>query len=147
MPTPSWVGDAVFYQILPDRFAKSDRVTGLQSWDSKPTLYGYKGGVFGIIENLEYLKSLGVNAIYLNPIFQAASYHRYNTYDHLQVDPILGGLRELLDRCHALGFKVILDGVFNHCGRGFSNFTTFLKTVKTALTWIGFIFVPSAQRL
>jgi neopullulanase len=123
---------------------ESDRVkkpAGLQSWDSKPTLYGYKGGdLFGIIKNLEYLKSLGVNAIYLNPIFQAASYHRYNTYDYLQVDPMLGGneaLRELLDRCHTLGFKVILDGVFNHCGRGFFKFHDILENGENSpyLDW------------
>jgi neopullulanase len=76
----------------------------------------------GIVDRLDYLERLGVNALYLNPIFAAATEHRYNTYDYLQVDPLLGGndaLRELLDEVHVRGMRVVLDGVFNHCGRGF----------------------------
>ncbi|HJY82174.1 MAG TPA: glycoside hydrolase family 13 protein [Candidatus Binatia bacterium] len=134
MDTPDWVRDAVFYQIFPDRFARSLRLPKpdyLEDWDAPPTLRGYKGGdLYGIVEHLDHIQSLGANALYLTPIFQAASNHRYNTHDYYQVDPLLGGtpaLRELLDTCHARGMKVMLDGVFNHAGRGFFPFHDLLE--------------------
>jgi neopullulanase len=124
--TPTWVQDAVFYQIFPDRFARSGRVAPpgpLESWESPPTPHGFKGGdLFGVADGLDDLRSLGVTALYLNPVFTSASNHRYHTDDYMAVDPLLGGepaLRELLDRAHALEMRVVLDGVFNHSGRGF----------------------------
>ena len=123
---PDWVRDAVFYQVFPDRFARSERVPKpgqLEPWDAPPTTHGFKGGdLLGIVERLPYLAELGVNALYLTPIFESASNHRYHTFDYLAVDPLLGGdaaLRELLDAAHARGMRVVLDGVFNHTGRGF----------------------------
>lgn len=127
--TPDWVSDAVFYQIFPDRFARSERIAGpsnLEPWDSPPTRHGFKGGdLFGVAEHLDYLQDLGVTAIYLNPIFQSTANHRYHTHDYYQVDPILGGneaLRTLLDKAHQRGMRVILDGVFNHASRSFFQF-------------------------
>lgn len=124
--TPAWAREAVFYQIFPDRFAASARVPKpgpLEPWDAAPTWHGYKGGdLRGIAERLDELEELGINAIYLNPVFSSASNHRYHAYDYLHVDPLLGGdeaLRELIDEAHQRGIRVILDGVFNHCGRGF----------------------------
>ncbi|HEX8026795.1 MAG TPA: glycoside hydrolase family 13 protein [Candidatus Limnocylindrales bacterium] len=124
--TPAWVRDAVFYQVFPDRFASSDRVPKpgpLEAWDAAPTNHGFKGGdLLGVAEHLDHIASLGCTAIYLTPVFQSASNHRYHTYDYLAVDPLLGGdaaLRELLDTAHGRGMRVILDGVFNHTGRGF----------------------------
>lgn len=124
--TPDWVRDAVFYQIFPDRFAASARVPKpgvMEPWDVSPTPHGFKGGdLRGIAEHLPYLADLGVTALYLTPIFSSASNHRYHTYDYMAVDPLLGGddaLRELLDEAHARGIRVVLDGVFNHTGRGF----------------------------
>jgi neopullulanase len=132
--TPDWVRDAVFYQIFPDRFARSGRahVPGpLEPWDSLPTNHGFKGGdLYGVVERLDYLEALGITALYLNPIFASASNHRYHTYDYLAVDPLLGGdaaLRALLDAAHGRGMKVILDGVFNHTGRGFWPFHHILE--------------------
>jgi glycosidase len=132
--TPDWVRDAIFYQIFPDRFAKSDRVVkpgGLEPWDSDPTDNGYKGGdLLGVVERLDYLVELGITAIYLCPIFQSASNHRYHTHDYFQVDPILGGndaFAEMIDACHARGIRVVLDGVFNHCSRGFFQFNDILE--------------------
>jgi cyclomaltodextrinase len=126
---PEWVRDAVFYQIFPDRFARSEHVpkpSNLEAWDSPPTVHGFKGGdLLGIVERLDYLQDLGVTAIYLNPIFQSTANHRYHTHDYYQVDPILGGndaLRTLLDEAHRCGMHVILDGVFNHASRGFFQF-------------------------
>lgn len=132
---PAWVRDAVFYQIFPDRFAGSSRVPKpgpLEPWDAPPTNFGFKGGdLLGIVEHLDHIESLGVNALYLTPVFQSASNHRYHTYDYLRVDPLLGGdaaLRELLDAAHARDMRVILDGVFNHTGRGFWPFHHVLET-------------------
>ena len=85
----------------------------------------------GIVEHLPHLEELGVNAIYLNPIFKSASNHRYHTYDYFEVDPLLGGneaLRELLDAAHARGIRIILDGVFNHASRGFWAFNHIMET-------------------
>jgi neopullulanase len=127
--TPAWVRDAVFYQIFPDRFAASARVPkpgAMEPWDAPPTIHGFKGGdLLGIAERLDELVDLGVTALYLTPIFSSASNHRYHAYDYLSVDPLLGGdaaLRELLDQAHGRGIRVVLDGVFNHCGRGFWQF-------------------------
>ena len=132
--TPQWVHDAIFYQIFPDRFAKSSRVSkpnNLETWDSPPTIHGYKGGdLLGIVENLDYLQDLGINAIYLNPVFQSASNHRYHTHDYFKVDPMLGGdaaLKELLSKAHQRNIRVILDGVFNHASRGFFQFNDILE--------------------
>ena len=132
--TPEWVKDAIFYQIFPDRFAKSDAVpkaSGLQPWGAPPTPYGYQGGdLLGVAEHLDYLADLGINAIYFNPIFRSGSNHRYHTHDYYQVDPMLGGnaaFRTLLDAAHARGIRVILDGVFNHTSRGFFQFHDILE--------------------
>ncbi len=127
--TPDWVRDAIFYQIFPDRFARSDRVpkpSNLEPWDSPPSVHGFKGGdLLGIVEHLDYLQDLGITAIYLNPIFQSTANHRYHTYDYYCVDPILGGndaLRALVDEAHGRGIRIVLDGVFNHASRGFYQF-------------------------
>jgi cyclomaltodextrinase len=130
MNTPEWVKDAIFYQIFPDRFAKSDRLPkqglNFEPWDSAPTVYGFKGGdLLGVLEHLDYLKELGITAIYFNPIFSSASNHRYHTYDYYHVDPLLGGneaFRTLLDAAHVKGIHIVLDGVFNHASRGFWQF-------------------------
>jgi len=136
--TPDWVKHAVFYQIFPDRFVRSQRSrdsflndSNLEAWDAPPTLQGYKGGdLWGVIEKLDYIESLGVNAIYFTPIFQSASNHRYHTHDYYQVDPMLGGnqaLRELIDAAHSRNIKIVLDGVFNHSSRGFFFFHDVLE--------------------
>ncbi|MEM9451762.1 MAG: glycoside hydrolase family 13 protein [Cyanobacteria bacterium P01_E01_bin.6] len=136
--TPDWVKHAVFYQIFPDRFARTSRkVTSvsmhvpLEAWEAPPTPQGYKGGdLWGILEHLDYLRSLGITALYLTPIFQSACNHRYHTHDYYQVDPLLGGndaFRALLDEAHNRNIKVVLDGVFNHASRGFFYFNDILE--------------------
>lgn len=126
---PAWVKHAVFYQIFPDRFAKSNRVfkpANLQEWGTPPTRYGFQGGdLLGIVEHLDYLVDLGITALYLNPIFISGANHRYHTDDYFSVDPLLGGneaLDELTAACHQRGMRIVLDGVFNHVGRGFHQF-------------------------
>jgi neopullulanase len=132
--TPAWVRDAIFYQIFPDRFARSLTVpkpTHLDEWGSWPTYHGYQGGdLVGVVERLDYLSDLGINALYFTPVFQSASNHRYHTHDYEKVDPMLGGtgaLRRLLDEAHARGMRVVLDGVFNHASRGFFPFHDILE--------------------
>lgn len=131
---PAWVQDAVFYQIFPDRFARSEKLTkpaNLESWESPPTVRGFKGGDFlGIVEHLDYLEDLGINAIYFNPIFQSAANHRYHTHDYYTVDPILGGnqaFAQFLEQAHRRGIRVVLDGVFNHASRGFLQFNHIME--------------------
>ncbi len=133
--TPQWVKDAIFYQIFPDRFARSDQQNlglHLQEWSTPPTFHAYMGGdLWGVIEHLDHIQSLGVNALYFCPVFQSASNHRYHTHDYYQVDPMLGGnaaLRALVDAAHERGMKVVLDGVFNHASRGFFQFNDLLGT-------------------
>ena len=145
--TPDWLKNAVIYQIFPDRFARSGdgtaqrgiadhRAKGRKAyyherWTEKPAYKpepgekaydpsDYFGGTLkGIEQSLEYIKGLGAGAIYLNPIFEAASNHRYNTADYRKVDPVLGteeDLRSLCEKAAVLGMRVILDGVFSHTG-------------------------------
>lgn len=142
--TPDWVRDAVFVQIFPDRFAKSGSVpkpSGIKPWGDPPTNHGYQGGdLIGVLEHLDYLTDLGVNAIYFTPIFQSASNHRYHTHDYEKVDPMLGGteaLGRLLKETKKRGMRVVLDGVFNHASRGFLPFNDILENGKDSayLDW------------
>jgi glycosidase len=134
--TPDWAKDAVFYQIFPDRFARSPTLDAvkpknLEPWNSPPTPRGYKGGdLLGVVEHLDHIQGLGVTALYFCPIFQSTSNHRYHTHDYLQVDPLLGGngaFLTLLDEAHRRGLRVVLDGVFNHASRGFFYFNDVLE--------------------
>ena len=135
--TPDWVKNAVFYQIFPDRFAWSPKVekpSNFEPWDSEPTVHGFKGGdLMGVVEKLDYLQDLGINAIYFNPIFQSASNHRYHTHDYYQVDPLLGGneaFKLLVEEAHKRDIKIVLDGVFNHASRGFFQFNHIMEVGK-----------------
>ncbi|MFW0766125.1 maltodextrin glucosidase [Trabulsiella odontotermitis] len=126
---PQWVAEQVFYQIFPDRFARSRsrqsaRDITLRDWDEPLTAEGagstfYGGDLDGISEKLPYLKTLGVTALYLNPVFTAPSVHKYDTQDYRHVDPQFGGDEALLRLRHNTrqeGMRLILDGVFNHSG-------------------------------
>jgi glycosidase len=126
---PAWIKDAVFYQIFPERFANGDSTNdppGTKEWGGKPTPGNYFGGdLSGILQHLDYLSSLGINALYLNPIFASNSNHKYQTADYRIIDPHFGDeetFRELVDSCHARGIRIILDGVFNHTGVDFFAF-------------------------
>jgi neopullulanase len=139
--TPDWAKHAVFYQVFPDRFARSERTVhppGMTflPWGSDPALQGFQGGdLYGLAERLGYLADLGVTALYLNPIFSSASNHRYHPYSYFEVDPLLGGeaaFRYLLDEAHRRGMKVVLDGVFNHASRGFWAFHHILECGGTS---------------
>ncbi len=139
MTVPEWVRDAVFYQIFPDRFANGDTNNdppNVRPWNEEPTGWGFHGGdLQGLIARFDYLLDLGVNAIYLNPIFLSASNHRYDTIDYFQIDPKLGDLQvfhALIETAHQHNVRVILDGVFNHCGRGFFAFDDVLSNQENS---------------
>lgn len=136
--TPDWAKGGIMYQIFPDRFARSDKFTPLTSknprtihenwYDIPDFIYGnpdYKandyfgGNILGIIEKLDYIKALGVNIIYLNPVFESPEYHRYSTGNYMNIDPYFGTneqFEEFTKKCKEKGIKVILDGVFSHTG-------------------------------
>jgi len=125
-PVPDWVPGAIFYQIFPDRFCNGDRsndAPGTQLWGNRPTRENFFGGdLQGILDKLDYLQDLGVTALYLNPIFRARTNHKYDTCDYFEVDPAFGSndvLKELVRDLHRRDMRIILDGVFNHCGDGF----------------------------
>lgn len=131
---PGWSQGAVIYQIFPDRFANGDLTNDppdTDQWGSPPHPRHFQGGdLIGITQHLDYLNELGVDLIYLNPIFTSPSNHRYDAIDYLQVDPSLGGneaLIELVKKAHDLGIKVILDASFNHCHPGFFAFQDLIK--------------------
>ncbi|WP_022798585.1 glycoside hydrolase family 13 protein [Thermus islandicus] len=134
---PEWALGAVFYQIFPDRFRQGrpelapkdgawlygGKPIRKKAWHEPPGEDGarefYGGDLWGVLEALPYLEALGVEALYLTPIFQSPSSHRYDTEDYRRVDPHLGGeeaLRALYQALEARGMKLILDGVFNHVG-------------------------------
>ena len=125
---PAWVRDTVWYQIMPDRFARSRyfadngkfRAWGDFSSHGFNDLYG--GSLQGITERLPYLRELGIGGIYLTPIFLSNSYHKYNTFDYYTIDPDFGteaDLKALVQTAHGMGIRVMLDAVFNHCGTEF----------------------------
>ena len=125
---PDWVRDTVWYQIMPDRFARSSNAPSdpkFRRWgDFSDPHFGdlYGGNLRGIRERLPYLRQLGVSGIYLTPIFLSNSNHKYNTFDYYKVDPDFGSeqdLRALVQNAHALGMRIMLDAVFNHCGTEF----------------------------
>lgn len=126
---PSWVNEAVFYQIFPERFCNGNPDISPEdtaAWGDKPTPWNYFGGdLQGITQKLPYLEELGVNALYLTPIFEALSNHKYDTVDYTRIDPHFGDestLVELVQKAHKRGIRIMLDGVFNHCGGGFRQF-------------------------
>ncbi len=120
---PDWVHDAVVYNIFPDSFATAHKSISLQSTEmcyNGQTVKGKLGGTLrGVAENVDYLKDLGINCVYVNPIFSAGEYHKYDLLDYFHVDPVFGGdeaFREMVDTLHSNGIHIIIDGVFNHCG-------------------------------
>lgn len=136
--TPDWLKGGIIYQIFPDRFYNSHtpkkgvrKTRVMRQWGEEPFWHeeqmngiwnnDYFGGdLKGVAEKLPYLADLGVNCIYLNPIFEANSNHRYDTADYEKIDPLLGSERDLRNLCKKAkdeyGISIILDGVFSHTG-------------------------------
>ena len=120
---PDWASEQVYYQIFPERFRNGESLNdppGAEPWGSPLTRENFQGGdLRGIIEKLGYIRDLGATCLYLTPIFKAPSNHKYDTVDYFDIDPAFGtkdDLAELVRAAHRLGLRVLLDGVFNHCG-------------------------------
>ncbi len=135
--TPSWARDTIWYQIFPDRFCRGDLTNNVEAlpWASKmpnnADVYG--GDIVGMVSRLDYLKSLGITGIYLNPIFEALATHKYDTTDYFTIDPMFGTNEQFADfvaECHKREIKVMLDGVFNHCGSDFPQWRDVLEKGK-----------------
>lgn len=131
---PEWLTDAIFYQIFPERFANSDITNDppvTETWGSTPKYNNYFGGdLKGVIDNLDYLQKLGINAIYFNPVFESSSNHKYHTKDYFLIDDNFGDdeiFKKLLEECHKRGIRVVIDGVFNHTGIDFFAFDDIVK--------------------
>lgn len=141
---PAWTRDAIVYNIFPDSFAAGKRL----SPNDAPPCRG--GTVRGIAENLDYIASLGFNCIYLNPIFKAKSYHRYDTLNYYRIDPHMGtgdDLRDLVQRAHAFGIRVMLDGVFNHVSSEHPFFRDVLEKGRASKYYSCFYALPETPRL
>jgi glycosidase len=132
---PKWLKESIMYQIFPDSYAN-----GKESIEEKPVSHIVKdnikvesrfgGTLRGIIENIPYIKDLGITLIYLNPIFTAKSYHKYDEIDYFEVDPCLGtreDLKELVNQCHENGIRIMLDLVINQSSNEFFAFRDVLK--------------------
>lgn len=120
---PEWSTRQIYYQIFPERFFNGDSSTDpcdTVAWGSVPTRENFMGGdLEGIKKKLSYISELGATCIYLTPVFEAPSNHKYDTVNYYRVDPHFGTnetLKQLVVEAHRLGIKVVLDGVFNHCG-------------------------------
>ncbi|MDQ0614693.1 cyclomaltodextrinase [Microbacterium sp. W4I4] len=147
MGAPDWLADAVFYQIFPERFANGDpslNPPDVVPWDSEPTRDNFLGGdLQGIIDHLDHIVEVGANALYLTPIFEARTNHRYDASDYFRVDHRLGDLdtfRRLVEECHSRGVRIVLDAVLNHCGDGHWAFEDVVKNEADSkyVNWFSF---------
>ena len=128
---PQWAANKVVYQIFPSRFATTQPVDK-ELWYKAPItpMDDLHGNLRGIIEHLDHIKDLGIDVVYLTPIFKSNSCHKYDTIDYYQVDPSFGTteeLKELVQKSHERGMKVVLDAVYNHTGREFFAFQDILE--------------------
>lgn len=147
MPSIEWMNTATFYQIFVDRFNtgnndKDKSYINLE-WGKIPTPKSFAGGdIKGITQKLGYLSSLGINALYLTPVFKSISNHKYDISDYYEIDGHFGDkkdLKELIDKAHATGIKIVLDAVFNHCSDELSQFKDVLKNGKKSKYYNWFI--------
>lgn len=147
MPVVDWMKQATFYQIFVDRFYMGNRAKDTSyinmKWEDKPTPKSFAGGdLRGIIEKLDYLKELGITAIYLTPIFQSISNHKYDTIDYMTIDSQFGtkeDFAELVKEAHARGIRIVLDAVFNHCSMKMRQFADVLKKGRASRFYDWFV--------
>lgn len=138
---PKWVEKTIWYQIMPDKFCRGDtgdKRVKLREWGETENLSYedfFGGDIKGITGKLEYLKYLGISGIYLTPIFQSDTNHKYNTFNYKLIDEDFGteeDLKELIQKAHSLGIRVMLDAVFNHCGTDFFAWKDVVKNGKSS---------------
>ena len=151
---PDWAADAVVYNIFPDSFASRAGCLARQPQSASlggETCRSLLGGTLrGIRENLDAIERLGCNCLYLNPIFAAGCYHKYDTLDYFRVDPCFGtgeDLRRLVHAAHARGMRVILDGVFNHVSSRHPFFQDVLARGRQSRYYRWFYDLPEHPRL
>lgn len=127
--TPTWVNDTVWYQIFPERFCNGDESINPENtlpWREEGKVKNsefFGGDIPGITKKLDYLQELGITGIYLTPINESPSSHKYDTTDYLKIDPHFGteqDFKELVDRAHEKGIRIMVDCVFNHSGQKFA---------------------------
>jgi len=136
---PSWIHNAVFYQIFVERFCNGNienSPPNLTDWDAEPKPKSFYGGdLQGIIDKLDYLEQLGINGLYLTPVFQSPSNHKYDIVNYFEIDPYFGNekvFRELVQKAHAKGIRIVLDAVFNHSSNGFPPFQDVVEKGKSS---------------
>ena len=139
---PEWVDSGIVYQIFPERFANGDTANdpeGVLPWGGEPQWNNFFGGdIQGIADKMDYLADLGINVIYLTPIFKSPSNHKYNTTDYYAIDPSFGDLdivKAMVAKAHDRGIRVIFDAVFNHCGSDFFAFQDVVARGKKSPYW------------
>lgn len=135
MKPVEWMNTAAFYQIFVERFYMGDLQKDKSyinlKWGELPNPKSFAGGdIKGITEKLRYLGNLGINALYLTPIFSSVSNHKYDIGDYFEVDKHFGNradLKELIEKAHGMGMKIVLDAVFNHCSENLAQFQDVVK--------------------
>ena len=140
---PEWAANKVVYQIFPSRFAASQPIDK-ELWYKAPItpMDDLHGDLRGIIEHMDHIQKLGIDVLYMTPIFKSNSSHKYDTIDYYHIDPSFGTkqeLRELVQKAHERGMKVVMDAVFNHTGREFFAFEDTLKRERNPNIWTGIL--------
>ena len=136
---PAWAENKVIYQVFPSRFAGSGDVQESR-WYKHPITAGddLRGNLRGIIDHLDHIRELGADILYMTPIFRSNSSHKYDTIDYYTIDPSFGtkeDLLELVEKAHAMGIRVILDGVFNHTAPEFFAFADVREKGRDSQYW------------
>lgn len=142
--TPEWAKNKIVYQIFPSRYATSKEVPA-KKWYKAPITArdDLQGDLRGVIDSLAHLKELGVDVVYMTPIFRSPSSHKYDTVDYYMIDPAFGteaDLCELLEKAHQMDMRVILDGVFNHTSPEFFAFAD-IKEKQEASKYIDWYYI------
>lgn len=140
---PQWAANKVVYQIFPSRFAASQPVDR-ELWYKAPItpMDDLHGDLRGIIEHMDHIRKLGIDVLYMTPVFKSNSCHKYDTIDYYQVDPSFGtleDLKELVQKAHERGMKVVMDAVFNHTGREFLHLRISWKRERNPNIWTGIL--------
>lgn len=137
--TPEWAEGMIYYHIFPERFCDGNPENNPKNcmpWGTRPTAENYMGGdLQGIIDKIDYLKELGAECLYINPVFEGDFNHKYAITDYYKIDPEFGTnelFSQLVQKYHQAGIRVILDGVFNHTGINFAPFQDLLKNGKNS---------------
>ena len=141
---PEWAKNKVVYQIFPSRFA-TDKTVDEELWYKTPIHFRDQlgGNLRGIINRLDYIQELGIEVMYMTPIFRSNSTHKYDTIDYYEIDPSFGtkeDLRELVDKAHSMGIRVVLDAVFNHSSPEFFAFKDVKEKGEASKYWNWYYF-------